>query len=74
MKTGGAFTLPRTQILRLCKQGRFLGAEKIGNVWIIPKVSVENYEPAPKGFAAVWERRRLKECVCSDPHSGSISE
>lgn len=50
--------LTRTQILRLCKQGRFLGAEKIGNVWIIPKASVENYEPAPKGFAAVWERRK----------------
>ncbi len=50
--------LGRSQVLRLCNQGRLADAQKIGNTWVIPRASVESYEPGPQGFAAVWERRK----------------
>lgn len=53
--------LGRTQILRLCNQGRLAGAQKVGNGWIIPKSSVETYTPGEKGFAAVWKKRRTDD-------------
>ncbi len=35
--------LTRRQVLRLCRQKKLIGAEKIGEVWVIPKGSVEAY-------------------------------
>lgn len=36
-------------IAKLCQAGRLPGAEKIGNTWMIPRKSVENYVPNKRG-------------------------
>ncbi len=41
--------IDRSYILALCRQGRFDGAEKIGNYWVIPRVSVENFQRLKPG-------------------------
>jgi hypothetical protein len=41
----------------LCREGRFPGAVKMGNAWIIPKQEAEAYRPAKKG--AKPKQRRL---------------
>ena len=42
----------------LCKNGKLPGAVKVSDLWLIPRESVENYQPALKGFSAMWEKRR----------------
>ena len=34
---------------KLCRAGRFPGAVKMGNSWIIPRESVLNHKPLPPG-------------------------
>ena len=41
--------IDRSYILALCRKGRFDGAEKIGNYWVIPRKSVENFKRLPPG-------------------------
>ena len=41
--------IDRSYILALCRQGRFDGAEKIGNYWVIPRSSVENFKRLKPG-------------------------
>ena len=36
-------SLTRQQVLTLCSQKKLIGAEKIGEFWVIPKGSVETY-------------------------------
>ncbi len=52
--------LGRSQVLKLCKQGR-ITAQKVGSTWVISRASAESYKPGPQGFAVVWQRRRAKE-------------
>lgn len=33
----------------LCVEGRFPGAQKIGNTWAIPESAIRNYTPGPPG-------------------------
>jgi hypothetical protein len=33
----------------LCRDGRFPGAVKMGNAWIIPREEIEAYQPAKRG-------------------------
>ena len=42
-------SLKRNRIGVLCREGRFPGAEKVGNTWIIPRESVLNHTPLPPG-------------------------
>ena len=65
--------LGRSQILRLCNQHRLYGAQKIGNTWVIPRESVEAYEPGPQGFAAVWERRKAERAALREEIEAAIS-
>ena len=37
------------RISQLCQEGRFEGATKIGWSWIIPRLSVENFERKKRG-------------------------
>jgi excisionase family DNA binding protein len=40
----------KTSLIRvLCRDGRFPGAVKMGNTWIIPKHEVMAYQPAKRG-------------------------
>ena len=54
-EAGEILNLDRTQIGRICKQGRFENARKIGKSWVIPRASVFKYthlkpgrKPKPK--------------------------
>ena len=42
----------------LCREGKLAGVLKVGNSWLIPRASIENYKPGPQGFAAIWKRKR----------------
>lgn len=41
--------LSRVRVQELVLQGRFNGAFQIGRTWLIPRESVENYKPLPRG-------------------------
>ena len=41
--------LDRSRIGKLCRQGRFEGARKIGERWVIPRESVTNFIRLPPG-------------------------
>ena len=41
--------LGRNQIGKLCRAGRLGGAAQIGSAWVIPRESVLNYTPGPRG-------------------------
>jgi hypothetical protein len=47
----------KTSLIRvLCRGGRFPGAVKMGNAWIIPKGEIETYRPAKRGVKPHKER------------------
>ena len=50
-----------SSVALLCRQGKLEGAFRIGHQWMIPRKTIENYEKAPQGFAAIWKRRREAE-------------
>ena len=54
-------------ITYLCNKNRFPGAGKIGDIWLIPRESVENYErgkPGPRGNEELKkENERLRELL-----------
>ena len=41
--------LQRARTGVLCREGRFPGALKVGNSWIIPREAVLNHKPLPPG-------------------------
>ena len=44
-------SVTQTRVKQLCSEGRFIGAEKIDVIWLIPRKAVENYtrlKPGPK--------------------------
>lgn len=41
--------LSQSRVSQLCTEGRFEGASKIGWSWLIPKVSVERFQPLKRG-------------------------
>jgi hypothetical protein len=56
--------IAKSQIIRLCRQEKFEGAEKVGGIWIIPRETAEKFTPSGKGGGMVkaWEpRRRIKD-------------
>ena len=59
--------LSKRQIIGLCNRNRFSGAGKIGDIWLIPRESVENYErgkPGPRGNEELKkENERLRELL-----------
>ena len=65
--------LGRSQVLKLCNQGR-LNAQKVGKTWVIPREAVENYKPAPTGFALIWEKRRAEEAAMQDEIKAAVDE
>lgn len=46
---GKMLGLSTVRINVLLNQGRFEGAEKIGNYWVIPREAVENFKRLPPG-------------------------
>ena len=41
---------------RLCQQEKLPGARKMGQMWVVPRESVQNYTPGPQGLAAMKKR------------------
>ncbi len=50
-------------VTALCRNGKLDGAFRMGNQWLIPRATVENYEKGPQGFAAIWQRRHEADKV-----------
>ena len=53
--------IDRSYILVLCRQGRFDGAEKIGNYWVIPRKSVENFKRLPPGVKSKTKQQHEED-------------
>ena len=59
--------IDRSRVGRLCRQGRFEGARKIGGRWVIPRESVIHFErrgpgvPPRKGVEKELITQALKE-------------
>ena len=51
----------KSSVTGLCRKRKLEGAIRIGHQWLIPRKTIESYEKAPQGFAAVWKQRREKE-------------
>ena len=52
--------LDRSRVGRLCREGRFPGAAKVGSSWIIPREAVLNHKPLPPGVKPRSERLRAE--------------
>ena len=48
-EAGKMLNITRSRIGKLCLAGRFSGAVKIANSWIIPREAVLNHKPLPPG-------------------------
>jgi hypothetical protein len=48
-EAGKMLNITRSRIGKLCLAGRFPGAVKISNSWIIPREAVSNHKPLPPG-------------------------
>ena len=48
-EAGEILGLKKARIGQLCRGGRFDGAIKIGDAWMIPRDSVLNHKPLPPG-------------------------
>lgn len=48
------------RVSRLCNAGRFPGAFQVGRTWLIPRASVENYQPLPRGRQPKPKRERCE--------------
>ena len=59
-------------IRQLCIEGKLLGAQKLGNQWVIPKKSILDYEPGLKGFAVYWEHQRATEKAILSVYKRSV--
>ena len=63
-------------VRKLCASGELKGAYKFGATWIIPKSSVENFSPKPRGFALFWqkyhEEQKTKEEKLKDEITNAI--
>ena len=54
--------LSQSRVSQLCTEGRFEGASKIGWSWLIPKVSVERFQPL-KGGPKSTKNISVKEII-----------
>jgi hypothetical protein len=57
--------LDRSYIVLLCKRGVFEGAEKVGNLWLIPRPAAENFKTSSisEGMKRAWAARKAKNLL-----------
>ena len=53
--------LTRNRVGRLCIDGRFAGAVKIGRNWIIPREAVENFQRLKPGVKSKTKRQKAED-------------
>jgi hypothetical protein len=56
LEAGKMLNITRSRIGKLCLAGRFPGAVKIANSWIIPREAVLNHKPLPPGVKPKAQR------------------
>lgn len=61
-----------SQISYICKKGKFAGARKKGSRWLIPKQSVIDYDPGPRGFAKTQAEKKAREAALLAEQNAAI--
>lgn len=52
--------LSQNHVTRLCREGKFAEAVKVGRAWLIPAEAVESYSKDNSKFVQAWGRRKNK--------------
>ena len=65
--------LDRSRVGRLCREGRFPGAAKVGSSWIIPREAVLNHKPLPPGVKPRSERVKAEQAALREEIAAAIS-
>jgi len=63
--------LQRARTGVLCREGRFPGAIKVGNSWIIPRKAVENHKPLPPGVKPKQSRLAAEKAAFLEQAKGA---
>ena len=63
----------QTRVRRLCREGRFPGAAKVGSSWIIPREAVLNHKPLPPGVKPRSERVKAEQAALREEIEAAIS-
>ena len=65
--------LDRSRVGRLCREGRFPGAAKVGSSWIIPREAVLNHKPLPPGVKSRSERVKAEQAALREEIAAAVS-
>ncbi|WP_347713341.1 helix-turn-helix domain-containing protein [uncultured Fretibacterium sp.] len=65
--------LDRSRVGRLCREGRFPGAAKVGSSWIIPREAVLNHKPLPPGVKPRSERVKAERAALREEVAAAVS-
>ena len=65
--------LDRSRVGRLCREGRFPGAAKVGSSWIIPREAVLNHKPLPPGVKSRSERVKAEQAALREEIASAVS-
>ena len=65
--------LDRSRVGRLCREGRFPGAAKVGSSWIIPREAVLNHKPLPPGVKSRSERVKAEQAALREEVAAAVS-
>ena len=65
--------LDRSRVGRLCREGRFPGAAKVGSSWIIPREAVLNHKPLPPGVKPRSERVKAERAALREEVEVAVS-
>ena len=65
--------LDRSRVGRLCREGRFPGAAKVGSSWIIPREAVLKHKPLPPGVKSRSERVKAEQTALREEIEAAIS-
>ncbi len=65
--------LDRSRVGRLCREGRFPGAAKVGSSWIIPREAVLNHKPLPPGVKPRAERLRAERAALREEVESALT-
>ena len=63
----------QTRVRRLCREGRFPGAAKVGSSWIIPREAVLNHKPLPPGVKPRSERVKAERAALREEIEAVVS-
>lgn len=59
-ETAHILSVGAERVRQLCSGGRFEGAFKFGDTWLIPKEAVDNFKRKPRGFPKGTHKRGSK--------------